>query len=104
MKNISEMIRTRIADFEQGAVFLTGEFSDVACNSTIRQSLQRMCKTGEIRRVMDGVYEKPAYSALLQEYMPTDPEAVAYALAKHYHWNIGLAWFLNDFPTDPNYP
>ena len=37
---------------------------------------------------MDGVYEKPIYSNLLKEYLPTDPEAVAYALAKYYHWNI----------------
>ena len=37
---------------------------------------------------MDGVYEKPSYSDLLEEYIPTDPDAVAYALAEYYHWSI----------------
>ena len=48
-------------------------------------------KSGEIRRIMDGVYEKLIYSDLLiSEYLPTDPESVAYALARYYHWNIVL--------------
>ena len=37
---------------------------------------------------MDGVYEKPKYSKILDEFIPTDPEKVAYALAKKYHWTI----------------
>lgn len=88
MSNITTTIKSRISDFEPGKIFLTGEFSDVASNTTIRQTLGRLCQVGEIRRVMDGVYEKPIYSNLLKEYLPTDPEAVAYALAKYYHWNI----------------
>ena len=43
---------------------------------------------GLIRRVFDGAYEKPLFSELLNEYMPTDPEKVAYALARNYHWSI----------------
>jgi hypothetical protein len=44
--------------------------------------------TKEIRRIFDGVYEKPIYSALLQAYVPANPETVAYALARNYHWTI----------------
>ena len=37
---------------------------------------------------MKGVYEKPKYSKLLDEYVAADPEAVANALARSYHWTI----------------
>ena len=88
MSSIAATIDSRISEFSPGTVFLTGEFSDAAGNPTVRQTLGRLCRDGKIRRVFGGVYEKPAYSELLQEYLPTDPEAVAYALAKYYHWTI----------------
>lgn len=88
MRDITTTIKARISEFSPGMVFLTGEFSDIARNATIRKTLGRLCKSGEIRRVLDGVYEKPIYSELLMEYLPTDPESVAYALARYYHWNI----------------
>ena len=40
------------------------------------------------RRIIRGVYEKPKYSRLLEEYVATDPNAVAKALARNYHWTI----------------
>ena len=88
MSAIATTIKSRISEFSPGKIFLTGEFSDVASNTTVRKTLGRLCQTGEIRRVMDGVYEKPVYSEFLNEYIPTDPESVAYALAGYYHWNI----------------
>ena len=88
MSSIYETIKTRIDQFEPGSVFLTGEFSDLASNSTVRKTLGRLCNTGSIRRVIDGIYEKPRYSEILKEYLPTDPDTVAYAIAKYYRWNI----------------
>mgnify|MGYP000933330285 CR=1 FL=1 len=41
-----------------------------------------------IRRIIDGVYEKPVYSNLLREYVPANPEKVAYAIARGFHWTI----------------
>ena len=32
--------------------------------------------------IIDGVYEKPVYSNLLKEYVPANPEKVAYAIAR----------------------
>lgn len=88
MSAAASKIKNRIMEFKPGDVFLTGEFSDAASLATIRKTLGRLCCEGLIRRVIDGVYEKPVYSELLKEYLPVDPEKVAYALAKHYHWNI----------------
>ena len=41
-----------------------------------------------IRRIIDGVYEKPVYSNLLKEYVPANPEKVAYAIARSFRWTI----------------
>lgn len=41
-----------------------------------------------LRRILKGVYEKPKYSKLLDEYVAADPDAVAKALARSYHWTI----------------
>lgn len=81
-------IKNRIALYEDGDIFFTTDFKEIANLATIRKYLGRQVEEGTIRRVMDGVYEKPKYSKILGEFIPTDPEKVAYALAKKYHWTI----------------
>ena len=81
-------IKNRIALYEDGDIFFTTDFKDIATLATIRKCLGRQVEAGAIRRVMDGIYEKPKYSKVLGEYIPTDPEKVANALAKRYHWTI----------------
>ena len=76
-------IRARILAAEDGAVFVAPDFADIADTATIRQGLKRL-----IRRIIRGVYEKPKYSKLLDEYVAADPDAVAKALARCYHWTI----------------
>lgn len=45
---------------------------DIADTATIRQSLQRLFQTGVLRRIIKGVYEKPKFSQLLDEYVAAD--------------------------------
>ena len=87
-ERIHDVIKNRISSFEDGAIFFTADFRDIAALPTIRKSLGRQADEGTIRRIMDGIYEKPKYSEVLEEYLPTDPEKVAYALAGKYHWTI----------------
>ena len=54
----------------------------------MRQSLNRLVQAGILRRVLRGIFEKPKYSNLLKEYVATDPNAVANALVRSYHWTI----------------
>ena len=84
---IKEM-RERIISLEDGTIFIAPDFADIADSATIRQGLKRLCQSGIIRRIIRGVYEKPKYSRLLEEYVATDPNAVAKALARNYHWTI----------------
>ena len=84
----TKRIRERVLSLEDGTVFVTSDFADIADTSTIRQSLSRLVQSGTLRRILKGVYEKPKYSKLLDEYVAADPEAVANALARSYHWTI----------------
>lgn len=83
-----QQIKTRIINAKSGSVFTASDFSDIADNATIRQCLRRITEEGVLRRLFNGVYEKPEYSPLLQEYIVADPDAVAQALARNYQWDI----------------
>ena len=81
-------IRERVLSAEDGTVFVKSDFADIADTNTIRQSIYRLVNDGTLRRILQGVYEKPKYSKLLEEYVAADPDAVAKALARSYHWTI----------------
>ena len=48
----------------------------------------RLVNAGTLKRILQGIYEKPKYSKLLDEYVAADPNAIAKALARCYHWTI----------------
>ena len=75
-------IRKRVLDAKDGTVFVTSDFADIADTNTIRQSIFRLVNDGILRRILQGVYEKPKYSRLLNEYVAVNPDAVAKALAR----------------------
>lgn len=81
-------IKKRILDAEEGSIFVTSDFIDIATTTTVRKCLGRQVEEKNIRRIIDGVYEKPVYSNLLKEYVPANPERVAYAIARSFHWTI----------------
>ncbi len=87
-KGIIEEIENRIEISKPGTVFLTKDFTDIASNSTVRKCLGRQVSSGKLRRIIQGVYEKPAYSSLLKQYLPTNPDTVASAIANTYRWTI----------------
>jgi len=84
----SKQIQQRIKDAPEGTIFTSSDFSDIADTETVRRNLSRITRTGVVRRIFNGLFEKPKYSCLLQEHVATDPEAVAKALARCYHWTI----------------
>ena len=81
-------IKKRIELAEPGTVFLTLDFMDIATTTTARKCLGRQVEEKNIRRILDGVYEKPVYSKLLKEYIPANPNTIAYAIARSFHWTI----------------
>ena len=81
-------IRDRVLNAEDGSVFTSSDFADIADTGTIRQSLNRLVQDKILRRIIRGVFEKPKYSKLLGEYVAVSPDAVAQALARSYRWTI----------------
>ena len=81
-------IRDRVLASTDGSVFTSSDFADIADTGTIRQSLNRLVQEKILRRIIRGVFEKPKYSKLLEEYVAVSPDAVAQALARSYHWTI----------------
>ena len=84
----SRQIQERIGKAAEGTVFVNSDFADIADQETVRRNLNRLTQAGVLRRILNGVYEKPKYSKLLEEYVAVDPNAVANALARNYHWTI----------------
>ena len=84
----SKQIQDRIKNASDGTVFVNTDFVDIANQETIRKNLNRLVQAGVLKRVLNGVYEKPKYSKLLNEYIAVSPDAVAKALARSYHWTI----------------
>ena len=84
----SKQIQERISQAVDSTIFVSSDFADIADTETIRRNLNRLAQAGTLRRILKGVYEKPKYSKLLDEYVAADPDAVAKALARNYHWTI----------------
>lgn len=82
------VLRERIRTAEGGSVFVASDFADVTENVKVGVCLSRLEDEGVIRRVMRGVYFKPAYSTLLGEYIAPSPDAVAHAIARNYGWTV----------------
>ena len=81
-------IEDRIMRYPYGAAFSASDFLDVADANSVSQALFRIEKSGGIRRVMNGIYDKPAYSQLIQEYGVPRVDKIADALARRFNWNI----------------
>lgn len=81
-------IAERIKGYPFGTAFSASDFLDIADANSVSQALFRIEKDGEIRRVINGVYDKPAYSQLIQEYGVPRIDMIADALARRFNWNI----------------
>lgn len=81
-------IAERIKGYPFGTAFSAADFLDIADANSVSQALFRIEKDGEIRRVINGVYDKPAYSQLIQEYGVPRIDMIADALARRFNWNI----------------
>ena len=83
-KELEERIRT----FQHGKAFTAYDFLDIGTAGTINRALSRLADEGTIRRIIQGVYDKPEYSTILEEYAAPQIDQVAHALARRFNWTI----------------
>lgn len=86
--NYKKIITNKINSFDKGYAFSIIDFQNIASQNTINQILVRLCEEGKIRRIMQGIYDKPIYSNVIKEYSTPNAESVAYALARKFNWTI----------------
>ncbi|MDC7300934.1 DUF6088 family protein [Agathobacter ruminis] len=84
-------IENRIKNFEGGYAFSAVDFADIADTDPTNKSLSRLNESGTIRRIIQGVYDKPVYSELLNEYSSPKVEKVVEALARKFNWTVAPA-------------
>ena len=84
---ISQM-NNRIDKASYGKGFVVSDFTDIMDYETAKKNIARLEKSGILRRVIRGVYDKPKYSKMLHEYVAPDINEVANALARNYNWTI----------------
>ena len=83
-----QLVEKRITDYPFGTVFSASDFRDIASANAVSQALFRLEKEGRIRRVINGVYDKPAYSPSIRMYGIPMIDKIAEALARRFNWNI----------------
>ena len=85
------LITKRIDEAPLGSAFVTSDFTDLAEYETAKKTIARLEKKGTLRRVLRGVYDKPKFSSLLQEYADPIPDQIAHAIARNYNWTISAS-------------
>ena len=81
-------IRGNIEKAENGSVFVSTDFTDITDKKTVNMGLIRLADEGLIKKILFGVYYKPAFSELLGEAVAPSPNKVAHALARNFGWTI----------------
>lgn len=71
-----------------GTVFVSADFADIAEKKTVNMALIRLEKEGLLKKIIFGVYYKPAYDASLDKAVPPMPDDVAHAIARNFGWTI----------------
>ena len=85
---MDKIIKEYISKAPDGFIFSIKDLLDIAPYDTIKNTLQRMEKKGEISRVINGIYSKPKFSTFLNEYVPVSIYQVAQKIAEKFGWSI----------------
>ena len=88
MDSFIGQMNNRISKEPYGKCFVVSDFTDIMDYEAAKKSIARLEKSGVLRRVIRGVYDKPKYSKLLNEYTAPDVNEIALALARNYNWTI----------------
>lgn len=82
------LIKNRIEKLPYSSAFVVSDFTDITEYENAKKCLLRLEKSNVIRRVIRGVYDKPYFSTLLNEYSAPNIEEIAKAIARNYNWQI----------------
>ncbi|HAT3863315.1 TPA: hypothetical protein RG334_001757 [Legionella pneumophila] len=81
---LAEKIKNYIQKAGEGWCFTPADFSNIANNDVVRQTLSRLSRVGFIDRLAQGVYYYPQYHDVLGK-LPPKTEAIIDAIQNAYH-------------------
>lgn len=64
------------------AVWTPRDFLDLGGRDAVDKTLQRLVKSGDLRRIDRGLYDRPVFNSLTQQPSPPDPRGVIDAVAR----------------------
>jgi Family of unknown function (DUF6088) len=70
--NLKDEVSRRIASKKPFAVWTPTDFLDLGSREAVDKTLQRLARSGELRRIDRGLYDKPALNSLTKK--PTTPD------------------------------
>jgi hypothetical protein len=82
MSDLKDLILARISDAARSSVWTVNDFLDLGSYDAVRKMLQRLSSAGDIRRIDDGLYDKPQPNRLTQQADPPSPRDVIDAVAR----------------------
>lgn len=86
--NYKQEILDKINSFDSDVVFISSDFFEIADYETVRKTLNRLTDDGVLQRIIKGLYYKPKYNTLIEEYEAVSVHQVALAIARKYNWTI----------------
>lgn len=81
-RDLKTLIQARMAAANPRAVWTPADFLDLAGRDAVDKTLQRLVKTGDLRRIDRGLYDRPSPNSLTRQLNPPDPRSVIDALAR----------------------
>ncbi|QSH40578.1 DUF6088 family protein [Lentisphaerota bacterium ZTH] len=88
MESLHNKIIRSIRGHGSGWSFSQKDFLQLGSREAIDIALHRLTNTGNIRRVIRGIYDYPKYSKLLKENLSPDIHQVAHAIARKNGWRL----------------
>lgn len=82
MSDLKDQILARISADARSSVWTPNDFVDLGTYDAVRKTLQRLATAGEIRRIDDGLYDRPAPNPLTRRQNPPDARQVIDAIAR----------------------
>ena len=82
MDSVADKIMNRVSDQPVQWVCTPKDFLDLGSRQAVDQALSRLVKTGQLRRVGRGLYDKPRFSNILNRLAPVNLNAAIAAVVR----------------------
>lgn len=80
--DLKSLIQARTATASARAVWTPADFLDLGSRDAVDKALQRLVKSGDLRRIDRGLYDRPTFNSLTQQPNAPDPRGVIDAVAR----------------------